>query len=87
MVHAYMYVCACIHRCKHTLISPHLAGENTTISCFSLVVINVVFNITEYNVSESVETVMLHILANGTSSFGYIVTLMLTNINTGEWYY
>ena len=50
----------------------------------SLVVINVVFNITEYNVSESVETVILHIVANGTSSFDYTVTLMLTNINTGE---
>ena len=53
----------------------------------SCVVINVEFNITEYNVSESEDSVMIQLVANETSEFDYIVTLMLTDISTGEEYY
>ena len=48
------------------------------------VVINVEFDIPEYNVSESEQTVLLQLEANETSEFDYIVTLMLTDISTGE---
>ena len=53
----------------------------------NLVAINVEFNTTEYNVSESEETVVLNLVANETSEFDYNVTVMLTDISTGEQYY
>ena len=57
------------------------------ICMFPLVAINVEFNTIEYNVSESEETVVLNLVANETSEFDYTVTVMLTDINTGEQYY
>ena len=74
-----MYASACILN--------HLKLGNTTYACFPLVAINVEFNIIEYNVSESEETVVLNLMANETSEFDYTVTVMLTDINTGEQYY
>ena len=77
-VHVYISACMCLYYY-------HMWNEELQqIHVFSLVVINVEFNITEYNVNESEQTVMLHIVANETSQFDYIVTLMLTDISTGE---
>ena len=74
-----MYASACI--------SKHLKWKNTTYACSPLVAINVEFNTIEYNFSESEETVVLNLVANETSEFDYTVTVMLTDISTGEQYY
>ena len=82
---------ACVHASVSMYTSVHAYAYITSFGMrkdnkflFSPVVINVEFNIPEYNAIESEQTVMLHLVANGTSSFDYIVTLMLNNISTGE---
>ena len=80
MVCAYVYASARILK--------HLKWKNTYNICMlNLVAINVEFNTIEYNVSESEETVVLNLVANETSEFDYTVTVMLTDISTGEQYY
>ena len=65
-------------------LSSNLKGKPNKTCSFSLVVINVELIFTEYNVSESEQIVLLHLVTNGTSEFDYIVTLTLIDISTGK---
>ena len=47
-------------------------------------VISVNFQTDKYNVSESEGTVMIHLVANGTSEFNYNVILTLMEYSTGQ---
>ena len=79
-------VCACVCEYMYNIdiITIFEIEKNPNKSMSSCVVINVEFTITEYNVSESEDSVMIQLVANETSEFDYSVTLMLTDSSTGE---